>query len=164
MFRREQRAVSGNAACCASQRSVLCGATRRAVSGNAACCVGQRTVPCWTDVYVLSVLLWGFAHDGWGEEEGLAVSFLVAMGTDGDNIVLDGHLAGDGDEGTTGIFAEEDGIADGAALGAVEGVAGVALPIAEGAGDEGSVRGWLLTSYCRFMVGCYLLAHHKLRL
>ena len=159
------------AACCAGQRGVLCRSTQRAVWGNAACCVGQRSVLCWDKqravwdrVYVMFALLGGFAHDGWGEEEGLAVGLFVAMGTDGDDIVLDGHLAGDGDEGTTGVFAEEDGVADGAALGAVEGVAGVALPIAEGAGDEGSVRGWLLTSYCRFMVGCYLLAHHKLRL
>ena len=133
---------------------VLCRATRRAVSGNTACCVGQRGVLCgatrravWDRVYVMSVLLGGFAHDGWGEEEGLAVGFFVAMGTDGDDVVLDGHLAGDGDEGTTGFFAQEDGVADGAALGAVEGVAGVALPIAEGAGDEGSVRGWLLAYY-----------------
>ena len=38
MFRREQRAVSGNAACCIGQRGVLCGATQRAVWVNAPCC------------------------------------------------------------------------------------------------------------------------------
>ena len=37
VFRREQRAAWGNAACCVGQRGVLCEATRRAVLSHAAC-------------------------------------------------------------------------------------------------------------------------------
>ena len=117
---------------------------KSARTANTACCVGERGV--------MSVLLGGFAHDGWGEEEGLAVGLFVAMGTDGDDVVLGGHLAGDGDEGTTGFFAQEDGVADGTALGAVEGVAGVAFPITKGAGDGGSVGRWLLADYLHVCV------------
>ena len=83
----------------------------------------------------------------------------VAVGTDGDDVVAARELADDGDEGTAGMVAGEEVVADLAGPDGREVEVGLALPVAEGAGHGGTVGYGLQAHY--LVVGMSVVPLHR---